>query len=211
MVLVEGNYEDAVSASHALARGGVLADVNVDGPYAGQAQQALAALVHEIASRLDQPPAAIWVPLGNGTTIAVIGAAVQALAWPTRLVGVTSRGNNSIAASWPSLVHRPIAPADLRPTSVNEPLVNWNALHGQTALDTIRQSGGTVLALTDAQLRSPSGLRWPLHGASLSATAGVAGYALGGHECASLAGMHVAVLTDRAIARRHGTAEDGCA
>jgi hypothetical protein len=88
-------------------------------------------------------------------------------------------------------------------------LVNWDALHGQPALAAIRHTGGTVLALTDAQLLSAGGLGWALHGASPSGGAGVAGYALGGHELTNLAGVHVAVLTDRAIARPERTAMEG--
>lgn len=115
----------------------------------------------------------------------------------------------SAAAADP--VHRPIAAADLRPTSVNEPLANWCALHGQSARDAIRASRGAVLALTDAQLRGACNLGWLLDGASPSAGAGIAGYALSGHEFATMAGVHVAVLTDRTIARGHGTTESGYA
>lgn len=211
VVLVDGNYEDAVATSRAIAQQGVFADGNVDGPYARHAQGALAVLVDDLAELLDQPPTAIWVPLGNGTTTTAIGAACLGRGWPTRLVGVTSRGNNSVAASWPGPVHRTIPPGDLRPTPVNEPLVNWEALHGQPAMDAIRASRGTVLALSDAELRSAQHLGWPVHGASPSATAGVAGYALSGHDFADLPGVHVAVLTDRTIARRDGKAGEGCA
>ena len=73
----------------------------------------------------------------------------------------------------------------------------------------IRRTGGTMLALTDAQLLSVGDLGWALAGASLSGAAGVAGYALGDHEFASLAGVHVAVLTDRVIDSQQGTAMEG--
>jgi hypothetical protein len=98
--------------------------------------------------------------------------------------------------------------SDLAPTSVNEPLVSWAALHGQPAIDAIRASGGGVMELTDSQPRRSHTLGWDLDGASPSGAAGVAGYARGDHELADIAGVHVAVLTDRATTREHDTAED---
>ena len=100
---VAGGYEHAVYASKALATAWRVADGNVDGPYAAQVARALAQIVHEIAEELPVWPEVVWVPLGNGTTIAAIGAALAVLGWTTRVVGVTALANNSILASWPGL------------------------------------------------------------------------------------------------------------
>lgn len=208
VIEVEGTYEDAVAASRTLAQRRTIADGNVDGPYSAHVHNALAALIDGLAARLDVPPAVMWVPMGNGTTITAYGAALRKHRWPTRLVGVTSRGNNSIATSWPRLRHQTIAATGLHATSVNEPLVNWDALHGQAALDAIRASAGGVMELTDTDLRRSADLGWELGGASPSGAAGVAGYARGDHGLAGITGVHVAVLTDRAAIGQHDTAED---
>jgi hypothetical protein len=67
-------------------------------------------------------------------------------------------------------------------------------------------TGETVLALTDAPLHSDGDLGWALGGAN---PASAAGYALGDHKFASLAGVHAAGLTDRAIDSQQGTAREG--
>lgn len=189
-------YEDAVAASRALAaRSGRVADLNVDGPYAAVIARAHRGIVDTVAELVGEPPTALWTPMGNGTTLAAVGRAVLDRRWRTRLIGVTSAGNNSVLASWPHRRHRPLDPRSLTPTAVNEPLTNIDALHGQAALDVLHASTGTVLGLDDAALCAASRLahRAGLHGspAGAAAVAGVLAAAAAGLS----GGTHVAILT----------------
>lgn len=77
---------------------------------------ALGGIVEELGAQLTEPPGVLWVPMGNGTTVAALADAVVAGGWPTRVVGVSSSGNNSVLASWPSTRHRPIPSAAVRDT-----------------------------------------------------------------------------------------------
>jgi len=100
MVIREGaTYEDAVSISKELAARSGFADGNLDGSLSGPVRAALARIALELRLALPGPPSAIWVPMGNGTTVAAIGGIVLDLGWPTRVYGVSSTGNNSILAS----------------------------------------------------------------------------------------------------------------
>jgi threonine synthase len=189
-------YEDAVAASHRLTatREGV-ADVNVDGPYAAVVASAHATITEELADLPGGPPADVWVPVGNGTTLAAVAAAMLRRGWPTRPVGVSSQGNNSILGSWPRRTHRPLDPASLAPTRANEPLVNCRALHGQAALDVLHTTGGRVTGIPDPALEAAALV---LRRAGLRVSpAGAAGFAglLAAARTGLPGGVHVAILT----------------
>ena len=205
-------YEDAVAASRRLTgrgpdpsplptgngvvtRCGPLADVNVDGPYARAVDGAHRRIVEAIADSPDDSPDVLWIPLGNGTTVAAVGGAVLDRGWRCRVVGVSSRCNNSVLAAWPGRCHSPLDPELLKPTAANEPLVNCDALHGQTALDTLHATGGLAVGVSDAALLDAgrllrrAGLR-----VSPAGAAGVAGL-LAAVRNNLRGGTHVAVLT----------------
>lgn len=189
-------YEDAVAASHHLAATSVaMADLNVDGPYAAVVASAHAAIVEEMAGLPGGPAAAVWVPVGNGTTLAALASALLQRGWPTRPVGVTSQGNNSILGSWPHRTHRPLDPASLAPTPSNEPLVNSGALHGQATLDVLHATGGRVAGVPDVALDTAALI---LRRAGLRVSpAGAAGFAglLAAARTGLTRGVHVAILT----------------
>ena len=189
-------YEDAVAASRRLAEGSGMADANIDGPFGAVAVAALGEIVTGLDAVPGGPPAGLWVPLGNGTTVTAVGAAIRRRGWTTRVFGVSSSGNNSILDSWPSRQHRPIPPTVLTPTATNEPLVNWDAMHGQRALDILHATAGGAVAVTDARLESA---RRALHRAgfttSAAGAAGVAGLLLASAGTGLTGGSHVAVLT----------------
>jgi threonine synthase len=196
VVRVGNTYEDAVTASRQLASGDQLADGNVNGPFATAASAALGEIVARLDRLPDRPPAGLWVPLGNGTTLAAVGETMLRRGWPTRVFGASSPGNNSILASWPSRQHRPLPPTAVVPTAANEPLVNWDALHGQQALDILHTSSGAAVGVPDAQLESA---HRPLRRAGLTASsagsAGVAALVLAASGTGLTEGSHVAVLT----------------
>ena len=174
-------YEDAVARSRELAAHRGLADANVDGPYEDAALDSLIPVLNDVLQRLPQPPARVHVPLGNGTTVVSVARALRAVRSDASIVAVTSRHNNSVAASWPLGAHAALTPGALRETAINEPLCNWRALHGDAALAAIRASRGVVVEATDIELdhasralRDATGLISPPPGA-----AGLVGALLG--------------------------------
>lgn len=196
--LVDGGYEDAVAASKRHAARDGHADANVDGPYAADGTQALASIVDELADVLVRPPAALWVPLGNGTTLAALHAAIAGRGWPTTLIGVSSSGNNSIVASWPGRTQTTLSPAAVHVTEVNEPLVNWEALHADEALAALHATRGAAIGVDDAALLTA---RDALAAVGIPATpagaAGVAGLMSAAGDHVHRRGVHVALVTGR--------------
>jgi threonine synthase len=75
-------------------------------------------------------------------------------------------------------------------------LVNWDALHGQRALDLLNATAGGAVAVSDAQLESA---RRTLRGVGFTASpagaAGVAALLLATAGTGLTGGSHVAVLT----------------
>lgn len=189
-------YEDAVAASRWLADLLDAADVNVDGPYAREVLGAHRLIVERVAELPGRPPEAVWVPLGNGTTVAAVGGGILSRGWTTAVVGVSSAGNNSVVAAWPTGRHEPIPAATVRPTVANEPLVNIDALHGQAALAVLRATGGAAVGVADPALLAAQQLL-RRHGLTVSpaGAAGVAGLLQEAARGTVGRGRHVAVLT----------------
>ncbi|MGF1647543.1 MAG: pyridoxal-phosphate dependent enzyme [Kineosporiaceae bacterium] len=220
---VPGGYEDAVAASRALTTSrrdgqehgkedGGPVDANVDGPFAAQVAAALATIAVEIAvampaaappgtSAPDLDRVTVWVPTGNGTTVAAVADPAAGLPRRAGVVAVTATGSNSVLASWPTTRHTPLDPAHIVSTPAREPLVNWAALHGQEALDALharRAAGGSghVVGVTDADLHDARAVLSD-HGipASPAGAAGLAG--LLAHPAGAADAVHVVVVTGR--------------
>lgn len=172
---VNGGYEDAVEESHRLALAEEAADGNVDGPYQESVLSGHGEIVSTVYQMLGGADAALWIPAGNGTTIVAAGRQLAALNWPVPVHGVGSPGNNPIVTSWPG-PYRTLPAEQVVTTVHNEPLVNWDALHGPGALTVITTSGGAVHAATDDDLLAAQALlaRYRRY-ASPSGAAGLAG------------------------------------
>ncbi|MCG5454733.1 pyridoxal-phosphate dependent enzyme [Micromonospora sp. PSH03] len=149
--LIDGSYEDAVDESRRLATLDGAIDGNVDGPYVDAVFTGHGTVAHALHAELDEPPAALWIPVGNGTTVIAVHKALSQLGWDVPLHGVGSAGNNPLVTSWPG-PYRMLDPDGVTTTDHNQPLVNWHALQGPEALDAIRASGGAVHAATDDEL-----------------------------------------------------------
>jgi threonine synthase len=198
MVIRAGaTYEDAVTVSRHMATHSGFTDGNVDASLSEYVRESLARIALELRLALPRPPSGIWIPMGNGTTVAAVGGMVLDLGWPTRVYGVSSSGNNSILASWPGRVHVPLLAASLLPSRVSEPLANWNALHGDEALDVLHETGGAAVGVNDLELLLTQMALRGATGLITRSTAGVAGLAGARRHVGRLgqAGTHVAVLT----------------
>lgn len=144
-------YEDAVADSRSLAIEVGAADGNVDGQYEAEVLAGFGDELDRLVTALRVVPDVLVVPTGNGTTLEGMARRAARHGWRTRFVAATSRGNNALASSWPA-EYEPIPADALRETLVNEPLCNWDALHGKAALTSIRETGGSVIAVSDDDL-----------------------------------------------------------
>ncbi|WP_331769689.1 pyridoxal-phosphate dependent enzyme (plasmid) [Embleya sp. NBC_00888] len=194
--LVHGGYEDAVDESHRLAHTLGALDGNVDGPCKDAILEGHGHVVHALHRELGGAPAALWIPVGNGTTIVAAHRQARLLAWPLALHAVGSPGNNPIVTSWPG-PYRTLASHDVVTTEHNEPLVNWHALHGPDALTAIADSGGAAHAADDDELLAAQALlgRHGLHptAAGSAALAGLLSHA----KTTAVSGNHIVLLTGR--------------
>ncbi|MBQ0988720.1 pyridoxal-phosphate dependent enzyme [Micromonospora sp. H61] len=170
--LIDGSYEDAVDESRRLATLDGAIDGNVDGPYVDAVFTGHGTVAHALHAELDEPPAALWIPVGNGTTVIAVHKALSQLGWDVPLHGVTT-------------------------TDHNQPLVNWHALQGPEALDAIRASGGAVHAATDDELLTARHLLAE-YAAQPTAAGSVALAGLLAHaRSTALTGTHVVLLSGR--------------
>ncbi|MFJ2477940.1 pyridoxal-phosphate dependent enzyme [Streptomyces sp. NPDC087659] len=149
--LVSGAYEDAVDASRRLADSPGRVDGNVDGPYVDAVLEGHGVVVSALSEALGEPPAVLWVPVGNGTTVIAVHRRLRDLGWDTVVNGVGSEGNNPVVTCWPG-AYRELPPEAVTTTDHNQPLVNWHALQGGQAMAAIAATGGTVLGVDDREL-----------------------------------------------------------
>ena len=197
VVRTPGTYEDAVAASAALAAAERLYDANPTGVGGSASLLAYEAIADEIVGTLETFPDTVWVPAGNGTTLAGVARGFARLARaagrpPPRVCGVGSDGNTAVIAS--ILAGRVVLldPAALRETPANEPLLNWRSAHAAEALGAVAATGGTGYAASDAELFAMAA-RLAADGiaATPAGAAGLAGLA----ATAPTGGLHVVVLT----------------
>ncbi|WP_410809726.1 pyridoxal-phosphate dependent enzyme [Micromonospora sp. 067-2] len=195
--LVDGSYEDAVDESRRLATEDGTVDGNVDGPYVDAVFSGHGIVVEALRAALPEPPAAIWVPVGNGTTIIAIHLQLRRLGWPTVLYGVGSAANNPIVTSWPG-PYQMLPPDAVSTTDHNQPLVNWHALQGPEAMAAIADSGGAAYGVDDDQLREAQAMLATV-GAHPTAAGSVAMAGLYAEAARGglLPGTHVVLLSGR--------------
>ncbi|MGH3904674.1 MAG: pyridoxal-phosphate dependent enzyme [Pseudonocardiaceae bacterium] len=187
-------YEDAVAYSARLARLNGWLDCNPNGPFGDRMVTALSARIGKRLGSMCLRPRRLWVPVGNGTTMAAALRAVSRSSGGLHVIGVTSLGNNSILAAWPKRSHKQISADSLRATPVNAPLCNWQALHGELVLE-LATPLTQVVGVTDTDLREASGSLRDRTGVSYTpgGAAAYAGYRAHMFE----SGIDVVMLTAR--------------
>lgn len=178
--VVQGSYEDAVSASREFANSNRLYfDANPGGCFGDLALQAYANMAEQIFRSSTMRFESVWVACGNGTTVAGLRRGFTRCGVNPRLGAVGSLGNSALARSF-SLGHlTEIDSKGLCETTVNRPLVNWSALDGAEALAAVVDSNGWILEVSDLELRARAALLKRsegliTHPSSAAAVAGVA-------------------------------------
>lgn len=162
IVRVAADYEGAVEYSRFLAGQNEYYDSNPGGVNASVQLHAYGEIAYEIYDELGDAPAAVAVPVSNGTTLAGIYRGFLSLyrrgktSRVPRMVAGSSFRKNPIVQSFRAGLTRceDLKPERIRETSINEPLVNWHSLDGDPALEAIRKSGGFAANATDKAMIS---------------------------------------------------------
>ena len=162
IVTVQGDYETAVTASRERAAREELYDANPGGANTPIQMRAYGEIAYEIYDELRDAPAAVAVPVSNGTTLAGIYRGFQSLyrrgkiSHMPRMVAGSSLRKNPIVQAY--LKNTPacedLDPQSIRETAVNEPLINWHSIDGDLALDAVRETGGWASYASDRAMAS---------------------------------------------------------
>lgn len=150
IIRAPGNYENAVKLSRDRAESDSIYDANPGGENTALQLRAYGDIAYEIYDELRDAPAAVAVPVSNGTTLAGIYKGSLSLyrrgktSRMPRMVAGSSHGKNFIIRAF--LKNAPhcadLEPERIRETAVNEPLINWHSIDGDHALESIRGTGG---------------------------------------------------------------------
>jgi threonine synthase len=207
IVRAAGDYEQAVITSRQHAEAEEIYDANPGGANTALQLKAYGEIAYEIYDELRDAPAAVAVPVSNGSTLAGIYKGFLSLyrrgktSRLPRMVAGSSHGKNPIIRAF--LRNTPacedLKPEQIRETAVNEPLINWHSFDGDLALDAMRKSGGWSLYASDKSMLTYSRLLREKEGLSIlpASTAGLS-VLLERHGKESLPGdRYVVILTGR--------------
>jgi threonine synthase len=183
IVRVPGDYEAAVNASQERAEADEIYDANPGGTNTALQLKAYGEIAYEIYDELRDAPAAVAVPVSNGTTLAGIYKGFQSLyrrgktsKIPRMIAGSSHRKNPVISAFMKNAPHcEDLEPNRIRETAINEPLVNWHSIDGDHALEAVRITNGWASYATDKMMLSYSRLLREREGLSVlpASTAGL--------------------------------------
>lgn len=207
IVRVPGDYEAAVNASRERAEADEIYDANPGGNNTALQLKAYGEIAYEIYDELRDAPAAVAVPVSNGTTLAGIYKGFQSLyrrgktSKIPRMVGGSSHRKNPVISAY--MKNEPhcedLEPNRIRETAVNEPLINWHSIDGDHALEAVRITNGWASYATDKMMLSYSRLLREREGLSVlpASTAGLI-VLLDRHRKEPLPGdRYVVILTGR--------------
>ena len=207
VIRVAGDYEGAVLASQEHADKAEIYDANPGGANTALQLMAYGEIAYEIYDELRDAPAAVAVPVSNGTTLAGIYKGFLSLyrrgktSRMPKIVAGSSHGKNPIVQAM--VKNRPtcvdLNPHRIRETSINEPLINWHSIDGDLALGAIRQTDGWAAFCSDRTMRTLARQVRALEGLNVL-PASVAGLSalVDRHRAQPLPGdRYVAVLTGR--------------
>jgi threonine synthase len=166
IVRVSGDYERAVEESSQEAHAREFYDANPGGDNMPTQMQAYGQIAYEIYDELRDAPAAVAVPVSNGTTLAGIYKGFLSLyrrgktSRMPRIVAGSSFRKNPIVHAFlnKKLTCEDLNPNKIHETSINEPLINWHSIDGDHALAAIHQTRGWAANASDKAMRGTSRL-----------------------------------------------------
>jgi threonine synthase len=162
VVAVDGGYEEAVHRSRERAAREEIYDANPGGDNTSIQLRAYGEIAVEIYDELRDAPAAVALPVSNGTTLAGIHRGFVSLyrrgktSRIPRMIAGSSPAQNPILLAYMREAARcdDIEPERVRETRTNEALVNWHSIDGDHALQAIRGTGGFAESVPDRALIS---------------------------------------------------------
>ena len=204
---VPGDYENAVEVSRGRSDQDDIYDANPGGANTPLQLRAYGEIAYEIYDELRDAPAAIAVPVSNGTTLAGIHKGFVSLYRRGKtsripmMVAGSSYGKNPIVKAFHknAAVCENLPPEKIRETAVNEPLINWSSIDGDHALHSVRSSSGWASYVSDRNMLRFSKIVREQQGLSVlpAATAGLSAL-LERHQANPLPNdRYVAILTGR--------------
>jgi len=147
---VPGDYEQSVTISQEMSEKYDYYDANAGGHNTMIQLRAYGEIAYEIYDELRDAPAAVALPVSNGTTLAGVYKGFTSLyrrgktSRIPKIVAGSAFGKNPIVQAY--LKNSPtctdLLPAKIHETPINEPLINWRSIDGDTALQAIRESLG---------------------------------------------------------------------
>ena len=183
IIRVPGDYEESVRVSQIDAEKEGYYDANPGGSNTNLQLKTYGEIAYEIYDELRDAPAAVAVPVSNGSTLAGIYRGFVSLynrgktSRIPQFIAGSSYGMNPIIQAFikntPECIN--LKPERIRNTSINEPLVNWRSIDGDYALSVIRQTRGWAAFATDKNMRAYSRLIREKEGLSVlpASTAGL--------------------------------------
>lgn len=166
IVRVEGDYEKSVIVSREYAESNEIYDANPGGANTVLQLRAYGEIAYEIYDELRDAPSFVAVPVSNGTTLAGLYRGFVSLyrrgktsRIPRMIAGSSFWKNPIISAFLKKMPEcEDLKPEKIRETSVNEPLINWQSLDGDHALESIRLSRGWASYASDKNMMNFSRL-----------------------------------------------------
>jgi threonine synthase len=157
IIRVPGDYEKAVLISRERAESDEIYDANPGGDNTALQLKTYGEIAYEIYDELRDAPAAVAVPVSNGTTLAGVYKGFVSLyrrgktSRIPRIVAGSSHNKNPIIRAFMknSASCDDLSPEQIRETRVNEPLINWHSIDGDYALEAVRQTGGWASYASD--------------------------------------------------------------
>jgi threonine synthase len=161
IIRIPGDYENAVAVSQRHAEMDELYDANPGGANTILQLRAYGEIAFEIYDELRDAPAVVAVPVSNGTTLAGIHRGFLSLyrrgktSRIPRMAAGSSHGKNPIVKAFRNRLPtcENLAPAGIRETAVNEPLINWHSIDGDIALESIYLTEGWAANASDRMMQ----------------------------------------------------------
>jgi len=157
---VPGDYENAVTISQEMADKHDYYDANAGGHNTMIQLRAYGEIAYEIYDELRDAPAVVALPVSNGTTLAGVYKGFLSLyrrgktSRVPKIVAGSAFGKNPIIQAY--LKNTPtcndLQPTKIHETPVNEPLINWRSIDGDSALEAIRHSNGWASYVSDKSM-----------------------------------------------------------
>jgi threonine synthase len=160
IVRIEGDYEKSVEVSKEFAAAEEIYDANPGGINTVLQLRGYGEIAYEVYDELRDAPGFVAVPVSNGTTLAGIYKGFVSLyrrgktSRIPRMIAGSSYGKNPIIHAFQKKMPHctDLEPGQIRETAVNEPLINWQSLDGDHALEAVRLSRGWAAYASDKSM-----------------------------------------------------------